>query len=346
MVARSTASSSGEPTERNATADACSSVPDAAPFRAAARFWGLTPVELLDDCAIAGSPERCLQRAVVRDVDGKRRLIESLSPAALSRKAAIAETLQRLADAGLNAVYPYLPTRRGDRQPFYAGRYWQMMPYLSGVALPRPDWAEHAWRGEALARFLLELRLVSQQAGLDPGTVFSLPDYADALLARIADHRSDLLPRLEPIRAQLVDRLWPRYDGLRVAFCHGDYHPLNVIWGGQEIRAVIDWEFCGQKPALYDLVNLMGCVGVEAPEALTGPLVTALLDALRAGGWGCDDDWDALPDLVLGLRFAWLSEWLRKDDAAMIDLELDYMALLRLRRDELAVRWGVAPFNR
>lgn len=343
MAADSPTHAAGEPVERGATAGSGGCAPDAAPFQAAARLWSLGQVEVLDDCAIAGSPERCVQRAVVRDADGNRWLIESLSPQALSRKAEIAETLQRLADAGLTPVHPYLPTRHGDRQPYYAGLYWQMMPYLAGVALPRPGWVEHAWRGEALACFLLDLRRVSQRVGLHSGAVFSLRDYAEALLARLVAHRPDLLPRVEPIQAALADSVWPRYDGLQVAFCHGDYHPLNVIWGDEGIRAVIDWEFCGNKPALYDLANLIGCVGIEQPEALTGPLVMALLGGLRASDWGRDDDWDALPELVLALRFAWLSEWLRKDDAAMIDLELDYMALLSLRRDELAMRWGIDP---
>lgn len=34
------------------------------------------------------------------------------------------------------------------------------------------------------------------------------------------------------------------------------------------------------------------------------------------------------PVLVLAIRFAWLSEWLRKNDRPMLGLEADYMALL------------------
>jgi homoserine kinase type II len=39
------------------------------------------------------------------------------------------------------------------------------------------------------------------------------------------------------------------------------------------------------------------------------------------------------------MRFAWLSEWLRKDDREMIGLELDYMDLLIQNRDALARVW-------
>ena len=38
--------------------------------------------------------------------------------------------------------------------------------------------------------------------------------------------------------------------------------------------------------------------------------------------------WQYFVDLVITLRFAWLSEWLRKKDTEMIELEIDYMFLL------------------
>ena len=37
--------------------------------------------------------------------------------------------------------------------------------------------------------------------------------------------------------------------------------------------------------------------------------------------------WQFFPDYVLALRFAWLSEWLRKKDDEMIDLEHAYMKI-------------------
>ncbi|BBO77311.1 hypothetical protein DSCW_47280 [Desulfosarcina widdelii] len=39
--------------------------------------------------------------------------------------------------------------------------------------------------------------------------------------------------------------------------------------------------------------------------------------------------------LMLAIRFAWLSEWMRKNDRPMIQLEADYMSLLLDRGPEL-----------
>ena len=51
------------------------------------------------------------------------------------------------------------------------------------------------------------------------------------------------------------------YEKMPVAFCHGDYHPLNIIWSVDDIQYVIDWEFSGYKKTIYYVPNLIGCVG-------------------------------------------------------------------------------------
>ena len=110
---------------------------------------------------------------------------------------------------------------------------------------------------------------------------------------------------------------------------------LNIIWGQGSIQAVIDWEFCGTKPEIYDLANLLGCLGMEDPQSLYGPFVHRLIGRLRRSGIFADISWSALPDLMLAIRFAWLSEWLRKNDRPMIRLEADYMSLLMEHRQDL-----------
>ena len=139
---------------------------------------------------------------------------------------------------------------------------------------------------------------------------------------------TNVAERYRPFVDHLEEQLFPIHDRLPIRFCHGDLHPINIIWGKASIRAVIDWEFCGIKPEIFDLANLLGCLGMEDPQSLTGPFVNRLIRRLRRPDIFSDQSWDALPDLMLAIRFAWLSEWMRKDDEPMIRLEADYMSLL------------------
>lgn len=51
--------------------------------------------------------------------------------------------------------------------------------------------------------------------------------------------------------------------------------------------------------------------------------------------------WQTLPDLTLAIRFAWLSEWLRKSDTEMVSLELTYIYLLMDNHKKLKTLWGI-----
>ncbi len=74
--------------------------------------------------------------------------------------------------------------------------------------------------------------------------------------------------------------------------------------------------------------------------ALGGDLVKTLLGRLRAGAGYSTAGWESLPDMVLGLRFAWLSDWLRRDDREMVDLEAVFIGLLFENREALARAWA------
>jgi homoserine kinase type II len=148
-------------------------------------------------------------------------------------------------------------------------------------------------------------------------------------------------------------QLYPALPRLPLALCHGDYHPLNVIWradppreatgtpqvGAPRIGAVIDWEFSGAKPALYDVALLIGCVGIEQPEALDGAFCQGLLAAAGAHGLGDEPSWTTLVPLVIATRLAWLSEWLRSRDREMISMELAYLDLLVASLEPLGATW-------
>jgi len=307
-----------------------------------ARAWDLSLHRPRNDIEIAGSPERCAFRCVVEDVSGRLYILERLSPESIPHKRRIAETLHLLQQRGISAVEPYLQGQdRGYVADLMHGS-WQMIPYVDGTALQRPDYVFEGWRGRALADFLGSLRSRSGvMPGFSPDRPFSLPEFIRGFMEKLQQHDPDIHSRVQPVFAHLERGSFPAHDELPVAFCHGDYHPLNVIWSSRGIAAVIDWEFLGYKHELYDAANLVGCIGMELPQGLTGELVLSFLRRLLRKGFITPQGGAHLFDLVLAQRFAWLSEWLHKSDREMVDLECVYISLLHENRDVLRRIWGL-----
>ncbi|MBU4526403.1 MAG: phosphotransferase [Desulfomicrobium sp.] len=286
--------------------------------------WGLTFEDIHPDIPLQGSPERCLYRVVV-DADGSRHVLEELDSRTLTRKIRIAGRIAHLATSGLPVAAPRtgldgnFAQRAGDR-------IWQLTPFLDGVAPDPENFWRDAWRGEALARFLRDLRHAAQ--GLDAGEeTFDLRAYAARIAGDAQKRHPDVFARLSPIFS-LIDRQLAACPSLPVVFCHGDPHPLNMIWGADRILGAIDWEFCGPKCVLHDMALILGCVGSDDEAALSGPLVTAFMKTLRSCDL-LDSNLEAhLPTWTLALRTAWLAEWLRREDADMIEFEIFYMTTL------------------
>ena len=198
-----------------------------------------------------------------------------------------------------------------------------------------------------MANFLLELKQCS--AGLvsldKEGDIPPLDEYIFKLMKSIQDYHPEVYQQLIPALNHLKNSLFPLLSGVETTFCHGDFHPLNILWGKQTIRSVIDWEFTGFKPYLYDVANMLGCLGMEHPNALLYPISLEFIGQLRKNGFANKQSWSSLIDLVLALRFAWLSEWFRKNDLEMIELEVDYIQLLLDQRFHLIKQWQIDTFK-
>lgn len=323
------------------------------------RLWRLHIEDVYPGRIPAGSPDRSLARVVAGTEDGHYFVIERLSPASAARKMEIASLLEALVQVGLSGANPYLPSGSGHHVLPLGPDYWQISPYLEGAPLPRPGWVWDAWRGEALAAFLIALQAASRLVRLPAEPPDSLTGFIRDLLDRLRTHRPELAEALAPTVESLLTGWLPPEGTLVKGFCHGDPHPLNVIWApeGQArgaagsvlaangvltengVLAVIDWEFCGYKPVAYDAALIIGCVGIEEPAALEGPFVQALLSGLRSGGHPARSE-PALWALVVAIRFAWLSDWLRRGDEEMVILEQEYVRLLVERRAELERAWS------
>ncbi len=293
-------------------------------------------VRLRADLSLAGSPERTAWRSVVETSDGRLFVLERIPSKLYGGKRRIAAILQQLSDRGMQQIVAYLPDAGGEFIHLINHGLWQLCPYVGGVVLDRPAYAMDGWRGDAVADFLIQFIATSIQSPLDlEPSSFSIAAYTLDLFATLSARNPQIADRYRPFMAHLKKSLFPVAEGLPMGFCHGDVHPINIIWGGQSIHAVIDWEFCGIKPEIYDLANLLGCLGMEDPQSLGGPFVHRLVSRLRRSDLFSDESWDALPDLMLAIRFAWLSEWMRKNDQPMIRLEADYMSLLSEHRQNL-----------
>lgn len=286
--------------------------------------WGLTHQGIHPEIPIQGSPERCLYRVVV-DAGGSRHFLEELDPRSLPRKNRIAQRITHLATKGLPVAAP-LTGLDGSFVQYVGERNWQLTPFLEGIA-PDPDnsWRD-AWRGEALALFLRDLRQGSRDLAANEET-FDLRGYVMKIAHDAKNLHPAVLARLAPVFT-LIERRLAACADLPVVFCHGDPHPLNMIWGKDRILAAIDWEFCGPKCVLHDMALVVGCVGSEDEDALSGPFITTFLNTLRSCGLLDSTLEPHLPTWTLALRVAWLAEWLRRNDTEMIEFEVFYMTTL------------------
>lgn len=306
----------------------------------AAGAWGLNAVSIRNDLAICGSPQRSEFRCVVECADHGLVLMEHIRAQDREKKQAIIDRLDFLARQGLRDVHPYLRNREGGHLVRMEGRLWQATPFIPGIPLDRLGYVFDGWRGRVMADFLINLRKASRGMPQDLSTKpFSILHYIDTLLGQIKTREPGLFDRLVPVRAFLQEHLSHVHDLLPVAFCHGDYHPLNMIWSDSSIQGVIDWEFSGTKPHNYDAATLIGCIGMENPDALTGPLMMEFIRNLKASRILSEASRQVLVEMIIAVRFGWLSEWLRNRDTEMIELETVYMRLLMDHADGLKALW-------
>ncbi|MDC7224907.1 MAG: phosphotransferase [Spirochaetales bacterium] len=284
--------------------------------------WGLTLSALEENRFIQGSPERSLFRTTLL-CEEKRLILEQIPPEQAEKHEKTAARLERMAAADL-AVSPFLRGLNGKAVQNWEGNYWRLTPFREGIPLNRSNYWKDAWRGEALGRFLGRLYALEKVEPQEPP--FDLIAFINELVEKISLNHTDLLIPLNPILHHLEHRFFPIYEEIPTVFGHGDPHPLNIIWGEGKIEALIDWEFCGTKPILYDGALIMGCVGSESPEAFDGPFNRAFYGEMKKI---IPPEWlKHLPDFILAQRFAWLNEWLRHDDEGMVEQEIRYMEML------------------
>lgn len=294
------------------------------------------------DITIEGSPERTVSRTVIQDQSGDLFLIEKFSKDKFKLRQTVAFAVDYLNQQGLDMALGYLKTVHGEFLPFRKDHFYGLSSFLSSSILVRPDYLDSIQMGESFAFFLGKMQTASN--GIEenlPLQEFSIKTYIYKLFSQMKKFNPDAFQQFFPFLTFLENRFMRVHDQLPLGFCHGDLHPLNVVWDKDQIKAVIDWEFLGKKPQIYDAANLVGCAGIENPEGLVMPMVQTFLHALMAQNLFDDEGWHLFPEYLLALRFAWLSEWLRKKDHQMIEMEAAFMKILMDNMNDLRQTWKI-----
>ncbi len=304
-------------------------------------LWGIDLKNIRENINITGSPERTDFRVVIEDKNNNLFVLENISKKLFERKVLIASSLEYLKNKDLN-IATYIKSKNNNFIELFEDKYWQIIPFIEGVPLDRSKYLFDNWKGKVAAEFLIELKEKSKDIpNLNQEKGFSLINYVKELTESIKKHNNQVYQKIKPIILYLEKGFFLRHDHLPVGFCHGDYHPLNIIWGDKKIKSVIDWEFLGYKPEGYDIANMLGCVGIEDPIALIDGFAKDFIKILIENSFISEESWSNMIDMIAALRFAWLSEWLRKKDLEMIELEINYINLLINSKDKLNKIWKI-----
>lgn len=286
-------------------------------------LWPLGGYSLSEQGFIQGSPERSRYSRIVQK-EGAFYLLESFPLTAGPLKNRNAQRCCLLEEDGFPVSTP-LKGVDGEWLQEKDGALWMLSPYHRGIALNRKRYWQDRWRGEALGTLISRLAIWDSPLEEE---VFDQKAFIEDLTAKLYKQAPDWLQKLEPVMDYVNRKVLPFIQESPLSFNHGDPHPLNIVWGEEQIQCLVDWEFAGLKPLFYDAALAMGCVGSEGPEALTGPFNRGLFQALAQSGHFEESRLNRISDLILASRFSWLNEWMRHQDRAMQEQEVDYMLLL------------------
>jgi len=277
---------------------------------------------------------------VIEDINQKMYILERIPEDKFQHKRLICQTLVYLSDQNINGINSYVRNKNNDFLTRISDSYWQVIPYISSVSLNRPGYVFDEWRGLVLAEFLINLWKKSFRISNEiPLPLFSLKKYVIDMISNMKRFNSKEYQKLGSVIQYLTSDFFVQYNKIPTRFCHGDYHPLNIIWGKNSINSVIDWEFMGEKIEIYDMANLLGCLGIEEPTSLVHDFALTFIKEIRKSNHISKMGFHYLFDCMMALRFAWLAEWLRTDDKDMVQLELDFLNLLFENKQIVKEKW-------
>jgi aminoglycoside phosphotransferase (APT) family kinase protein len=253
---------------------------------------------------LKGGISSSVVRADIAHADGRAQTIVLRAPSAWARSRdpdAAAHEAARLRLVAAHGLPVPIPLRLEAADDHFATATL-VLPYLNGA--PRFDQAAAPTLIPPMAARLAALHRIPPILGADCFIAFSPPKLLTAADFTHAEE-ADLHARIHAILAPV----WPHLLAEPPALLHGDFWPGNLLWQGDHLAAILDWEDALLGSPLHDLaisrLDILWCFGPTAMRDFTqrylahNPLDTATLPY-----W----------DLVAALRpldgfSAWAATW-------------------------------------
>lgn len=251
----------------------------------------------------------------------KRRNPRYCDPAQLSFDHGV---MRHLAREGLPVV-PAMRTRSGSRWLEFDGQIYELYPLVAGEPHQPGNAAQVRAAGALLGEFhqaTAELEPDGRKrVGRlhDPAASLAGLNWArEHLLEEDTPHAGDTIGELSraarQVSERLPDALWRQ---LPACIVHGDYHPANLKYKGDQVCGLFDFDWVARAPRAVDVADgiIFFCAHRETP--MTPGDIVSLAQAFRldteliatfGAGYGetlqlCSEELRALPDL---LRARWL----------------------------------------
>jgi homoserine kinase type II len=153
-----------------------------------------------------------------------------------------------------------IPTREGERWLAMDGAIYEFYPFRTGLPHNLRSLPQIAAAGRALADYHRATRSFDPPPGKD------WPRYHDPRMIRegVRAIRSELtrrmpaddLPYLDAQIALLERELTDaRYHALPKLVVHGDYHPGNLLFDGDDVAGIFDLDWATEQPRALDLAD-------------------------------------------------------------------------------------------
>jgi Ser/Thr protein kinase RdoA (MazF antagonist) len=228
----------------------------------------------------SASPSATSKKAVIHDADGNRYFLKQKAfycdnPESLR----VAAAVQTFLSEKLSEVPPIVQTAKGSFYSHFGERVYQLTPYYEGQ-----HYTGSVNQSIASARQLAVLHKAAADLSLEPSR--SISSEAEAL--KFVDwirNRKDL-PQ-PGLVAQVTTRLEEEIRRLntgsshgRNAWLHGDYAPFNLVFEGNNVIGINDFDNCGFGPiardVAYCLLTHCGIYFLANTSSFNRPILTNL----------------------------------------------------------------------